>query len=244
MKIFLLGYGKMGKEIEKMAPERGYEIIGIYDPYSAHNKFDKKAFSHADVAIEFSTPGSAPYNILQCFENNIPVVVGTTGWYDEFESIKEQCKKYNGSLFYASNYSIGVNIMFRLADFLSRFMVGHHGYSLEVHEAHHIHKKDAPSGTAITLAEKLLKNHNNIKSWYGLMEGETKKDDASLLPIFSLRKDEIVGNHEIIYESGGDKISIRHEAFNRQGFAAGTLLAAAWLQGKRGIFTMSDILDS
>jgi 4-hydroxy-tetrahydrodipicolinate reductase len=243
MKIFLYGYCKMGKEIEKLAPSKGHEIIGVYDPYYAF-KFEPKNFDNADLIIDYTTPGSVLYNIQKCFEANKPIVIGTTGWYSEFEYVKELCKKYNGSLFYSTNFSVGVNILIKISELLAKLMNNQDNYSISLHETHHIHKKDTPSGTAITIAETLIKNDNKLTKWESLEEGNKKEISGSVLPIYTKREGEVVGQHKIIVESNIDRISIEHEAFSRTGFATGTLIATEWLLGRKGIFTMKDLFEN
>jgi len=244
MKIFLFGYGKMGKEIERAAKLRNHEILGIYDPYSMYNTFNKKAFEHSEIAIDFSTPGSVVYNILRCFEENKAVVVGTTAWYDELDMVKLKCKEFNGTLLYATNFSIGVNILNHLIDYVSKFMNGQHGYQVEINETHHTEKIDAPSGTAITLAEKIISNHKHLNTWKKYHAEELIDNKNNELPIIYDRLDKVVGNHRIIYKSDIDKIEISHQAFSREGFAIGTLIATEWLANKKGIYTINDVLIS
>ncbi|MEA3495765.1 MAG: 4-hydroxy-tetrahydrodipicolinate reductase [Bacteroidota bacterium] len=243
MKIILFGYGKMGKLIESVAQKEGHEIISIYDPYSEFNELNKNDLSEADVVIDYTTPDSVVNNIITCFENNIPIVVGTTGWHNEFNYIKQQCDRLNATLLYASNFSIGVNLLFGIIDYISDFIKDENTYEkISVHETHHTMKKDSPSGTAVTIGEKIISNNSFLKSWYKLKEGEEIQDKKDSLPIFYDRVENIVGKHEVTYESEIDKISIKHQAFSRDGFAAGTLVASAWILGKQGIFTMKDVL--
>lgn len=236
MKIALIGYGKMGKTIADLAKKQGHEIILTID---AENKNDLKGdlFKTADVAIEFTQPNQAFDNIMACFEAGIPVVSGTTGWYDELTKLDLVCKEKNGSLVYASNFSIGVNLFFVLNKILARQMSQYPDYKVSMKETHHIAKLDAPSGTAITLAEDLINNHSGYQGW-------TK--DASveneILPIFSVREDPAPGKHEIFYTSEIDEIKISHEALNRNGFSLGALFAAQWILGKKGVYHFADIL--
>ncbi|HPD64176.1 MAG TPA: 4-hydroxy-tetrahydrodipicolinate reductase [Bacteroidia bacterium] len=243
MKIFLFGYGKMGKEIEKMALSRGHEITGIYDPYFVF-KFDSKAFENADIVIDFTTPGSAVYNIIKCFEANKPIVVGTTGWYHEFEEVENQCKKHNGALFYASNFSIGVHVMLKACELLAKMVNQYKSYKISISEAHHEHKKDAPSGTAITIANTMLRELDSYKEWKAYPDHSDARPDAGILPVYYHREGEIVGIHEVSIESDIDRIVIEHEAFSRAGFATGTLIATEWLIGKKGIYTMQHLFDN
>jgi 4-hydroxy-tetrahydrodipicolinate reductase len=238
MKIALIGYGKMGKEIEKIALSQGHQVVLKIDE-STISDFTIENLKKADAAIEFTTPETAVNNILKCFEANVPVVCGTTGWLKHFDEISNLCKDNNQAFFYASNYSIGVNLFFRLNEYLARIMKPYSGYTPSMEEIHHIHKKDAPSGTGITLAEGLIKNHGNLKNW--ALEENAKEGE---LPILSKREGEVPGTHTIKYKSACDEITIIHEAYNRKGFAEGAVIAAAWLVGKKGVFGMNDLLGS
>lgn len=236
MKIALIGYGKMGKTIEKIALDRGHEIVSIIDVTNPE-EFDSAAFKSADVAIEFTMPSTAYDNFKQCFAANIPVVAGTTGWLEEhMEDVKMICEKDNQTFFYASNYSIGVNIFFAVNKYLANIMNNFPSYNVKMIETHHIHKLDAPSGTAITLAEGILENITRKKSWE--LDAES---DSSHLEIESLRKGEVPGIHEIIYDSEVDYISIKHDAKSRAGFALGAVVAAEFTCGKKGFLGMNDL---
>lgn len=237
MKIALIGYGKMGKEIEKIALERGHQIVSIIDINSSGN-FDSDAFRSADVAIEFSQPDSAFGNYQKCFAANVPVVSGTTGWLEHMDEVKERCEKEGKTFFYASNYSIGVNIFFAVNKYLARIMNQFPSYDVRMEETHHIHKLDAPSGTGISLAEGIIENMDRKTKW---VEGES--NDTAVLPIKSIREGEVPGIHEIFYESEADIISIKHDAKSRKGFALGAVLAAEFTQGKKGFLTMNDIFN-
>lgn len=236
MKIALIGYGKMGKEIEKIAFLQNHEIVGKFDENNLE-EFTLQNLKKADAAIEFTTPQSAVNNILKCFEAGIPVVCGTTGWLSRFEEVSRHCLEKKQALFYASNYSIGVNLFFQLNRQLAQAMKPYSNYVPAIEEVHHIHKKDAPSGTAITLAGAIIENHGGVKKW-ALTENAGKDD----LPITARRIDEIPGTHIVTYTSRCDKITISHEAFSRKGFAEGALAAAAWLIGKKGVYSMDDML--
>jgi 4-hydroxy-tetrahydrodipicolinate reductase len=228
MKIALIGYGKMGREIEKIALERGHTIVSIID-IDNQEEFDSTDFLFStEVAIEFTRPETAFANYQKCFERNIPVVAGTTGWLEHLDEVKKECKKNNQTFFYASNYSIGVNIFFAVNRQLAKIMNPFPQYDVSMEEIHHIHKLDAPSGTAITLAEDVVKN----------LERKSRED----LPIRSIREGEAPGIHEVIYESDADRISIKHDAKNRTGFALGAVLAAEFTKGKTGFLTMDDLL--
>ena len=237
MKIALLGYGKMGKTIEAIALERGHEVALKID-ISNIETLTKQSLQACDAAIEFSTPTSAVSNMFCCFEAGIPVVCGTTGWYGELEKVRKECRDMNGGLFYASNFSIGVNIFFRINEQLARLMNRYPGYDVSMEEIHHIHKLDAPSGTAITLADGILKHMERKKKWT-LTENNA---DTSTLKITSIREGEIPGTHIIRYQSDIDDIEIKHTAHNRKGFALGAVLAAEFMQGKKGLYGMNDLM--
>ncbi len=236
MKIALIGYGKMGHEIEKVALERGHEIICIIDE-NEEQKFDSPQFKSADVAIEFTSPHSAVGNYLKAFAANVPVVSGTTGWMEHLNEIKSACKNDNQTFFYASNFSLGVNIFFALNKQLAKIMNRFSDYNVRMEETHHIHKLDAPSGTAITLAEGILENIDKKTSW---KLNET--DNEEELKIESFREGEIPGIHSVIYESEADSIRITHDAKSRKGFALGAVLAAEFTKGKKGFLGMEDML--
>ncbi|MDR0768533.1 MAG: 4-hydroxy-tetrahydrodipicolinate reductase [Dysgonamonadaceae bacterium] len=237
MKIALIGYGKMGREIEKTATERKHKIVSIID-VSNPEDFDSPQFLSAETAIEFSQPASAFDNYRKCFERNIPVVTGTTGWLSRLDEVKEICKNGGKTFFYASNFSIGVTIFFAVNRYLARIMNGFPAYDVRMEEIHHIQKMDSPSGTGITLAEDILENIDRKTQW--------KKAPETLpcdLPILSKREGEVPGIHEIFYESEADVISIKHDAKSRKGFALGAILAAEFIKGKKGFFTMNDMLN-
>lgn len=236
MKILLLGYGKMGKEIEKVALFRGHEIVGKIDINNQH-ELEQLDTDAVDVAIEFSTPEAAATNIKKCLQRGWPVVSGTTGWLEHKLEIEALCLQNGGAFFYASNYSIGVNLFFRLNTILAKLVKGQ-GYDIKLTETHHIHKKDAPSGTAITLAEGIQKGNEEVLGWTLLPE---KKPNH--VPIESIREGEIPGTHTITYSSPIDSIEITHTAHGRQGFAQGAVIAGEWIQGKKGTFGMDDLLN-
>lgn len=235
MKIALVGYGKMGKTIEQIALSRGHEIVSIID-INNPDDFESAAFKSADVAIEFTTPATAFDNYMKCFAANVPVVSGTTGWTVRMGEIKEMCEKESKTFFYASNFSIGVNIFFALNKYLAKVMNNFPSYDVRMTEVHHIHKLDAPSGTAITLAEGILENIDRKDRW--TLETAEKATD---LPIHAIREGEVPGIHEIIYESDVDTISIKHDAKSRAGFALGAVVAAEFTAGKKGFLGMSDL---
>jgi 4-hydroxy-tetrahydrodipicolinate reductase len=231
MKIALLGYGRMGKTIEQIAIQRGHEVILKVDEHT--KSYDIKI---ADIAIDFSIPSVALNNISNCLNNNIPVVSGTTGWLDKYSIATDLCKKNNGGFIYASNYSLGVNIFFELNEYLAKMMRNLGDYQISMEEIHHTKKLDAPSGTAITLAEGIIKNSDK-KNWaLNVTNKETE------IPIVAKRIDNVPGTHSIAYNSSIDTINIKHTAHSRDGFALGAIVAAEWLVGKTGVFTMKDVL--
>lgn len=236
MNIALIGYGKMGHEIEKIALQRGHNIVSIIDMNNLE-EFNSPAFKSADVAIEFSTPDSAIQNYRKCFEVGVAVVAGTTGWLEHLDEVKRACAEQGQTFFYASNYSLGVNIFFALNKYLAKIMNNYPSYDVKMEEVHHIHKLDAPSGTAITLAEDLIKEVDRKERWN--LEVEEKQTDLS---IHCIREGEVPGIHEIIYESEADIISIKHDAKSRVGFALGAVLAAEFTNGKKGFLGMGDML--
>ena len=247
MNIILLGYGKMGHEIERIALQRGHNVMAIIDNDRDFQDFsDSQILRPSDsdiVAIEFSTPATAFDNISRCFDLNIPVVCGTTAWYQKFDEINERCIKENQAFFYAPNFSIGMNIMFMLNKQLAK-ITEKYNYKLSLTETHHIHKLDKPSGTAVKLAEDILENNNNYKLWT-LNECTIDNEQLTIddvLPIEAIRKGDVFGIHEIKAESDCDIIQLRHEAFSRKGFATGAVIAAEFLLGKKGIYTMNDLL--
>lgn len=235
MKIALIGYGKMGKTIEQIARQRGHQIVSIIDINNTAD-FDSEAFRSADVAIEFTTPATALGNYMRCFEANVPVVSGTTGWLSHLDEVKAKCEQEGKTFFYASNFSVGVNIFFALNRYLAKIMNGFPAYDVRMTEVHHIHKLDAPSGTAITLAEGILDNVERKERW--TLETAEQPTD---LPIHAIREGEVPGIHEIIYESDADTISIKHDAKSRAGFALGAVIAAEFTAGKKGFLGMNDL---
>ena len=234
MKIALFGYGKMGKEIEQIALQRGHEIVL---KIKGTEEYD---ISIADIAIDFSVPNAALSNIVSCFKNNVPVISGTTGWLDDFDKAIDVCKENNGSFIYASNFSIGVNIFFELNKQLAKMMNSQKEYSINVEEIHHTKKLDTPSGTAITLAEGII-NNTSKRDWQ-LKERQTQINAETIL-IEAKRVPDVPGTHIISYESQIDSIEIKHTAHNRKGFALGAIIAAEWLNNKIGIYTMKDVLN-
>ncbi|MGI6573918.1 MAG: 4-hydroxy-tetrahydrodipicolinate reductase [Fermentimonas sp.] len=239
MKIAIIGYGKMGREIEKVARERGHQIVVTID-LNEEEKFASPEFKSADVAIEFTAPTSAVRNYLLAFKAGVPVVSGTTGWLEQVSRVKEACKQAGTAFFYASNFSLGVNLFFELNKTLAQMMNRFDEYDVRMEETHHIHKLDAPSGTAITLAEGILKRLGRKKRWS--LKGD-EPDDPTMLRVEAFREGEVPGIHSVIYESEIDSIRITHEAKSRKGFALGAVMAAEFTKGKRGFLTMSDLLN-
>ncbi len=235
MKIALIGYGKMGKTIERIARQRGHEIVAVID-INNQEDFYSEAFKQAEVAIEFTTPATALGNYERCFEAHVPVVSGTTGWLDHLDEIKRRCADEGQTFFYASNFSVGVNIFFALNKYLAKIMNRFPGYEVSLTETHHIHKLDAPSGTAITLAEGILANIDRKERW-SLETAERPTD----LVIHAIREGEVPGIHEITYESDADTITIKHDAKSREGFALGAVIAAEFTVGKKGFLGMDDL---
>ncbi|MFI5186367.1 MAG: 4-hydroxy-tetrahydrodipicolinate reductase [Chitinophagales bacterium] len=237
MKIALVGYGKMGKAIEEIAVQRGHEIVLKIDEYNLAD-FNKENISKANVVIEFTGPHSAFENVKKALEFDIPLVCGSTGWLEKVEEIKKLCHERKGSFIYASNFSVGVNIFFEVNRRLASVIAPHKEYEVQVTEIHHTAKKDAPSGTAITIAEQILENIKRKKGWVNHIS-----DDPGELEIISERMDPAPGTHKVKYSSAIDDIEIIHTAHSRQGFALGALLAAEYIKDKKGIFSMKDVLN-
>lgn len=231
MKIALLGYGKMGKTIEQIALSRGHDIVIKTSEEAGYD------IQQADVAIDFSVPSAAFFNIVNCFKHQVPVVSGTTGWLHNYEKAVKICKDENGSFIYASNFSLGVNIFFELNTHLAKLMNGHKQYSIEMEEIHHTQKLDAPSGTAISLAKTIIDKNDMYTDW------KLNETELGFVPIHAKRLPNIPGTHTIIYNSPTDSIKIEHVAHNRDGFALGAVIAAEWLLGKTGVYTMKDVLN-
>jgi 4-hydroxy-tetrahydrodipicolinate reductase len=231
MKIALLGYGKMGKVIERIALERGHEIVLRKSSASSFDGLD-----NADVAIDFSVPSSAVTNISECLNNGIPVISGTTGWLQDYNKMVALCKDKNGAFIYGSNFSLGVNLFFELNNYLGKMMSKFNQYKVTMEEIHHTQKLDAPSGTAISLAKGVIEN-SNYSNW----TLENPKENE--IQIDAKRIENVPGTHSIFYTSEVDTIEIKHTAHNRDGFALGSLIAAEWLVGKKGVFTMKDVLE-
>ena len=237
MKIALIGYGKMGKAIEEIAVNRGHEIVLKIDEYNLAD-FNKKNTSEANVAIEFTGPHSAYDNVRKALGFDVPLVCGSTGWLEKLDDIKNLCQERKGSFIYASNFSVGVNIFFEVNKKLAALMAPQKNYEVQVTEIHHTQKKDAPSGTAITIAEQILENLKRKKNWVNRIS-----DKVEELEIISERVDPAAGTHKVKYSSAIDDIEIIHTAHSRQGFALGAVLAAEYIHDKKGIFTMKDVLN-
>ena len=237
MNIALIGYGKMGHTIERLAPTRGHRIATTVDVDNSEAAFASDTFRHADVAIEFTGPQTAYDNILRCLRAGLPVVSGSTGWTARMDELKAHCHELSGAFFYASNFSLGMNLFFAINDRLAELMNAYPNYDVSLTETHHIHKLDAPSGTAITLAEDIIRRVDRKTRW---VKGEAEAADE--LGVRSVRQGEVPGIHEVIYDSTADTIRITHEAKNRDGFALGALLAAEFIRGRKGVFGMKDLM--
>ena len=230
MKIALVGYGKMGKIIDEISQRRGHEVVARLKETP-----NRESLNDADVVIEFSNPEAAFENIKVCLENKIPVICGTTGWLDKKPEIERIAVEQNSAFLYGSNFSLGVNLFFAINEKLAKLMNNVDEYQCQLEEIHHIHKKDAPSGTAISIAEGIIEN-SKYEAW---KLDETKDKE---LGIFAIRVDEVPGTHSVFYRSEVDEIEIKHTAFNRNGFALGAVIAAEWIVGKQGVFSMKDVL--
>lgn len=239
MKIGLIGYGKMGKAIEEIALERGHDIVFRANSAQPLETIDLRL---AEVAIEFSQPVLAFGHIEACMRNHLPIVVGTTAWQEQLPEVEELIKQYNGSLLHASNFSVGVNIFFQINERLAQLMAPYPEYAASIEEIHHIQKLDAPSGTAVVLADGIVENHSGYASW-ACGVGTPPVTSNQQIPVTALRLPEVPGTHTIRYTSSIDTISITHEAHNRKGFALGAVLAAEFLATRKGLFTMRDVLS-
>lgn len=237
MKLAIIGYGKMGKEIEKIVLSRGHQIELIVD-LSNRDDLNPETLQNIDVALEFSHPDSAAQNIISCFESGVSVVSGTTGWLSDLGKVNAICNKNKLAFFHATNFSPGMNIMFMLNQSLARVMEKFSSYEVSISETHHIHKLDSPSGTAISLAESIIENSSRKNNW--IMDADQRSGTS--IPIVSKRLTEVPGEHTVLWESSEDKIQIKHEAKNRQGFALGAVLAAEFIKEKKGIFGMKELL--
>ncbi|MBX9808585.1 MAG: 4-hydroxy-tetrahydrodipicolinate reductase [Flavobacteriaceae bacterium] len=231
MKIALLGYGKMGQTIERIALERGHEIVLKKDEFNTY-----EGLSNADVAIDFSIPAVAVANISSCFYANVPVVSGTTGWLDRYNEMVALCQEKKGAFISSSNFSLGVNLFFGLNEYLAKMMSKFDSYKVEMEEIHHTQKLDAPSGTAISLAKGVIEN-SDYTSW------TLEEANENQIHIDAVRTENVPGTHTVTYNSNVDTIEIKHTAHNRDGFALGAVIAAEWIVGKHGVFTMKDVLE-
>ena len=247
MNIALLGYGKMGKIIERIATDRGHNIVLKID-YDNQHELTTENLRKADAAIEFTTPGSVLNNIQHCFDAEVPIVVGTTGWYEHLDEVKQECLQGDHTLLYASNFSVGVNIFFHINRQLAKLMNNYPYYDVQVEEIHHTQKLDSPSGTAITIAEGIIDNLNRKKEWVNALSAEGNdpgdhnvKSDQVLIESF--RVNNVPGTHTVIYDSEVDTIEFKHTAHNRNGFALGAVLAAEWIQRKKGFFPVEEMFD-
>jgi 4-hydroxy-tetrahydrodipicolinate reductase len=231
MKIALLGYGKMGQVIERIATERGHEIVLKKDEFNTYD-----GLSNADVAIDFSVPSAAVDNISSCFHANVPVISGTTGWLEHYDEMLALCKEKNGGFISSSNFSLGVNLFFELNEYLAKMMSKFDSYKVDMEEIHHTQKLDAPSGTAISLAKGVIEN-SHYTNW------TMETPEANQIHIEAKRIGTVPGTHTVTYNSPIDSIEIKHTAHNREGFALGAVIAAEWIVGKHGVFTMKDVLN-
>ena len=236
MKIAIIGYGKMGKAIGQLAEKQGHKIV-IAINSANKNQIDHLNDYHPDVAIEFSTPSSAVSNLEKLIQQQIPVVCGTTAWHDQYDHIRKLTKDHDSALLYASNYSVGMNLMFRMNKQLAKVMSKFDSYEPSITEIHHIHKLDAPSGTAVTLAEQIIQEQSRIDKW------ELDEAASGSMAIKSVREGEVIGTHHVEYKSETDDITLSHVAHNRNGFVAGALLAAEYLHTRKGVHTMQDVLS-
>lgn len=236
MNIAIIGYGKMGQVIERIALERGHQVTLKITVDNAAD-LNPENLKEVDVAIEFTTPENAVKSISICLENNVPIVVGTTGWYHQFDAVKQKCSQHQGTLLYATNCSVGVNLFFKLNEQLAKLMNNHPDYEVKMDEVHHTQKLDIPSGTAITLAEGIITNLDAKTKW-----GIQPSADKSELFIEAHRIENVPGTHQVTYSSAIDDIEIKHTAHNREGFAQGAVIAAEFIHNKKGIYTMQDVL--
>ncbi|AOM77204.1 4-hydroxy-tetrahydrodipicolinate reductase [Pedobacter steynii] len=244
MKIALLGYGKMGQIIERFALERGHEVV-LKISVDNLDDLNKSNLSKADVAIDFSAPDAAIGNIYACFEANLPIVVGTTGWYGQLQGVKNECLSSNNTLLYGSNFSIGVNIFFHINKVLAKLMSNFPAYDVQVEEIHHTQKLDSPSGTAMTIAEGIIEELDGKTEWVNELVGTPFEDviKKEQVLIESHRIENVPGTHTVVYSSEVDDIELKHTAHSRAGFALGAIVAAEWLQNKQGFYNIADIFN-
>jgi 4-hydroxy-tetrahydrodipicolinate reductase len=246
MKIALLGYGKMGRIIEQIALSRKHEIVLTIDHENLH-ELTAENLQKADAVIEFTRPDSVLGNIDHCFNAGVPIVVGTTGWHEKLNEVKQSCEESNNALLYATNFSVGVNIFFHINRMLAKVMNNYPYYDVQVEEIHHMQKLDAPSGTAITIAEGIIDNLESKADWVNVLTTDDNADDDNIQPnqllIESMRIDSVPGTHTVIYDSEVDTIEFKHTAHNRNGFALGAVLAAEWLHDKKGFYSVDAMFD-
>ncbi|MFM7054806.1 MAG: 4-hydroxy-tetrahydrodipicolinate reductase [Bacteroidota bacterium] len=238
MRIGLIGYGKMGKAVEQTAAKRGHDEVIL--KHSAISTLDNGLLGSCDVVIEFTRPDAAVINLMSCLEKGVPVVTGTTGWQQEFDAVRDSFIKDNGALFTASNFSVGMNLVFEMNQLLAKWLSRGHSYTPSINEVHHLQKIDKPSGTAVTLAKDIIYNNEVIRDFE--LSDDLKITKENALPIKSIREEGVIGIHEVAWTSEIDKISLRHEAFSRDGFAMGAVDAAEWIINKKGVFGMNDML--
>lgn len=236
LKIILIGYGRMGQEVERMAVKRGHQVVVTIDKDN-QKELNPENMQQADVAIEFSMPDAAYNNIMTCLQNGLPVVSGTTGWLDKMPQVRDYCNQHGRAFFHAPNFNLGVNLFFKFNEHIARIMNGYSNYDVEVEETHHVHKVDAPSGTAKQLAGILMDALDRKKEWK-----KEKAENPEDLAVKSIREDEVPGIHRVMYHSDFDDIEIKHSAKSREGFALGAVMAAEFLQGKKGVYSMDDML--
>jgi 4-hydroxy-tetrahydrodipicolinate reductase len=239
LKIGLLGYGRMGQMIEQLAPAQGAEVVWKINS-SNRDHLDADLLKSADCVIEMTRPDAALQNVLLCLKHGVPVVTGTTGWQNELPVAHLHCHEHGGSMLYASNFSVGVNLFFAFNEYIAQRMAALDMYSAELEEWHHIHKKDAPSGTAVTIAEGIIRKNHQYQTWQ--LATNDHPFDEHTLPIAAHRQGEIIGTHTVLWRSAVDEIQIKHQANSREGFALGALLAARYIRDKQGVFTMQDVL--
>jgi 4-hydroxy-tetrahydrodipicolinate reductase len=239
MNISLIGYGKMGREIEQLCIKKGHHIYSIVDPTLGT---ELRSLIGTDIAIEFTQPTAVLDNIAFCLDHGIPIVCGTTGWHEYLDQVKKHCISSKGSMFYSSNFSIGVNLFWKISKYLMELLDTYPEYALGLHEIHHDQKKDAPSGTAVILAQNLLSKSKRFKDWH--TSNSFSQTYSESIPISSERKGDVPGFHEVEFRSVYDKITLSHDAFSRGGFVAGVVSAAEWLPGKVGFFGMEDLFST
>lgn len=238
MNVALFGYGKMGKEIEQILLERGHSVSL---KVSSKDDLESLDFNGTDVVIEFSTPQTAEKNITFCLTHKLPIIIGTTGWYDNFDQLTTLCKKSDGAMLHATNFSLGVNLFFALNKQLAKLMNNHPSYACSVKEIHHTEKVDAPSGTGISIAEQIIGETESLTQWENVAPNDLQHNSS--LALESERLPNVPGTHEVIYENEIDKIEISHTAHSRKGFALGSVIAAEWIKDKTGVFTMNNVLN-